>query len=115
MEPWADPGEPSEEETFEKAILERKIFQIKPKSGIIPPGGFKDLELIYTPSNLDDEPGYNKKNKLNEQHFLRVVLQILNGKPLVINLKGTTLAPLEGLLAVKKNSFTLPNTPVGLL
>jgi len=26
LEPWADPGEPSEEDTFEKAILERNIF-----------------------------------------------------------------------------------------
>jgi hypothetical protein len=33
----------------------------------------------------------------------------------VLNLKGTTLAPLEGRLAVKKNSFELPETPVGLL
>jgi len=54
--------------------LERNIFQIKPKSGIIPSGGFKDIELIYTPSNLEDEPGYVKKNRLNESHFLRVVL-----------------------------------------
>lgn len=33
----------------------------------------------------------------------------------MLNLKGTTLAPLEGLLAVKKTVFTLPETPVGLL
>jgi len=26
VEPWADPGEPDEEEAFEKAILERNIF-----------------------------------------------------------------------------------------
>lgn len=43
------------------------------------------------------------------------MLQILNGKPLVLNLRGTTLAPLEGLLAVKKLNFELPETPVGLL
>ncbi|KAM3137891.1 hypothetical protein pb186bvf_009972 [Paramecium bursaria] len=114
LEPWADPGEPTEEDTFEKAILERNIFQIKPKGGVIQPGSFKDIELIYTPSNFDSE--ITKKNNLsNESHFLRVVLQILNGKPLVLNLKGTTLAPLEGLLAVKKTVFTLPETPVGLL
>lgn len=110
LEPWADPGEPSEEDTFEKAILERNIFSIKPKGGVIAPGGFKDIELIYTPSNLDDEPGFkrNKQKKMNESHFLRVVLQIFNGKPLVLNLRGTTLAPLEGLLAVRKNKFVLP-------
>lgn len=39
----------------------------------------------------------------------------MNGKPVVINLRGMTLAPLEGRLAVKKNNFVLPNTPIGLL
>lgn len=31
VEPWADPGEPTEDEAFEKAILDRKIFEIHPK------------------------------------------------------------------------------------
>jgi hypothetical protein len=35
MEPWADPGEPSSEEAFEKHILENKIFQISPRSGAL--------------------------------------------------------------------------------
>ncbi|CAD8141208.1 unnamed protein product [Paramecium octaurelia] len=113
LEPWADPGEPTEEDTFEKAILEKNIFQIRPKGGVIAPKSFKDIELIYTPCNLDEQ--LKSKGISNESHFLRVVLQILNGKPLVLNLKGTTLAPLEGRLAVKKNSFELPETPVGLL
>jgi len=26
VEPWADPGEPTEEEAFEKSIIERNIF-----------------------------------------------------------------------------------------
>ena len=109
MEPWADPGEPTEEDAFEKAILDKQIFTIKPKQCTIPPDGFRDIELIYTPANLDDEPGLKKSKKImNESHFLRVALQILNGKPLVLNLKGTTLAPLEGLLAVKKTNYDIP-------
>ncbi len=47
--------------------------------------------------------------------MLQVVLQIKNGKPLVLNLKGMTLGPYEGLLAVKKTHYKLPNTPIGLL
>ena len=39
----------------------------------------------------------------------------MNGKPLVINLKGMTLSPMEGRLAVKKTYYRLPNTPIGLL
>ncbi len=34
----ADPGEPSEEDAFEKAIIERNIFQIKPRSGTLGKG-----------------------------------------------------------------------------
>ena len=39
----------------------------------------------------------------------------MNGKPLVINLIGMTLAPLEGYLVVKKSYYKLPDTPIGLL
>ena len=43
MEPCADPGEPTEEESFEKAILERKIFDIYPKKDTLVPGERKDV------------------------------------------------------------------------
>lgn len=84
---------------------------------MLKPGELKDVELIYSPGNIDDALLFNKKanKKVNESHFLRVVLQIMNGKPVVINLRGMTLAPLEGRLAVKKNSYQLPDTPIGLL
>ena len=51
----------------------------------------------------------------SELHYLKVVFQVLNGKSLVFNLKGTTLGPNEGLLTVKKNNYVLPNTPIGLI
>lgn len=75
------------------------------------------MELIYRPGNSDETLLFNKKSnkKQNEKHNLSVVLQILNGKPVVINLRGETLAPLEGRLAVKKNFYRLPDTPIGLL
>jgi len=38
LEPWADPGEPSDEQAFERHILESKIFQIEPKKGALAPG-----------------------------------------------------------------------------
>jgi len=37
VEPWADPGEPSLEEAFEKVIIEKKIFDIIPRSGHLEP------------------------------------------------------------------------------
>ena len=82
---------------------------MRPKSGQLKSGELKDIELIYTPANLS-----NNKT-LNEEHFLKTVLEIKNGKAMVINLKGTTLSPQEGLLVVKKKSYTLPNTPIGMI
>ena len=38
METWADPGEPSTEQAFEKDILEKKIFTIEPRRGTLAPG-----------------------------------------------------------------------------
>ena len=116
VEPWADPGEPTDEEAFEKAILERKIFAIHPRNGFLKPGDLCDIELIYSPGN-EEEYTLEKKmdRKVSEKHFLQVVLQILNGKPLLIHFKGMTLAPMEGLLAVRKNNYTLPDVPIGSL
>ncbi len=38
MEKWADPGKPTEEQSFESHILSKKIFVIEPKSGSLQPG-----------------------------------------------------------------------------
>jgi hypothetical protein len=38
MESWADPGEPTSEQAFEKHILAKKIFVIEPKTGSLMPG-----------------------------------------------------------------------------
>jgi hypothetical protein len=38
LEPWADPGEPTEEQAFERHILEKKIFLIEPRRGNLEPG-----------------------------------------------------------------------------
>jgi hypothetical protein len=68
VEPWADPGEPSYEEAVEKIIIDRKIFEIKPRSGHLEPGALADIELIYSPTNFTDDDGQNKNE--SEKHFL---------------------------------------------
>lgn len=73
LEPWADPGEPTEEQAFERHILEKGIFQIEPRKGNLAPGEQMDVSVYY----------YPKEVKL---HYLKVFFHILNGKPLIINL-----------------------------
>lgn len=47
MEPWADPGEPTPEKAFEKLILDRKIFNVHPRSGRLEPGEQMELNVYY--------------------------------------------------------------------
>jgi hypothetical protein len=54
MEPWADPGEPTGNDAYEKAIIEYNIFQIKPRSGSLKPYQTQEIELIYSPGNVKD-------------------------------------------------------------
>lgn len=129
MEPWADPGELQGEDAYEKAIVDKKIFQIVPRSGTLKPGMIQDIELTYSPGSIDDNfhPSSSLKQQHQQQqtktdkkvqsesHLLRVVLQINNGKPLVLSLKGMTLSPTEGMLSVKANNVRLPDCPIGLL
>jgi hypothetical protein len=55
------------EEAIEKMIIDRKIFEIKPKSGKLLPGKLADIELIYSPTNFSNE--VNKQME-SEKHFL---------------------------------------------
>ena len=99
MEPWADPGEPTEEMAFERHILEKGIFHIEPKRGNLEPGQQMDVNVFY----------YPKEVKL---HYLKVFFAIQNGKPLIINLQGETLHR-RAQLQLLKEVYSLPPVPIG--
>ena len=63
MEPWADPGEPSEEKAFENHILEKGIFNVQPRSGSLETGEQMELNVFYYPKEVS-------------QHYLKTFLQI---------------------------------------
>ena len=100
LEPWADPGEPSDEQAFERHILEQKIFHIEPRKGALEPGQQMDLNVFYYPKEV-------------KFHYLKVYFSILNGKPLIINLQGETLKR-RAQLQLLKNLYHLPPVPIGL-
>lgn len=100
MEPWADPGEPTPEKAFEKHILDSKIFNVHPRQGHLMPGEQMELNVYYYPKEV-------------ERHYLKAFLQILNGKPLIINLEGETLLR-RAYLRLLKDIYYLPPTPIGL-
>ena len=100
LEKWADPGEPTPERAFEKHILDNKIFNVQPRSGHLLPGKQMELNVFYYPKEVD-------------HHYLKAFLQILNGKPLIINLEGETLLRRAHMRLIK-DVYHLPPTPIGL-
>jgi len=100
LEPWADPGEPTPEQAFEKHILENKIFHIEPRRGELDPGQQMDLNVFYYPKEIN-------------AHHLKVFFAILNGKPLIMNLKGETLSR-RPHMQLLKDTYHLPPVPIGL-
>jgi len=100
MEPWADPGEPTEEKAFENHILEKNIFNVHPRNGSLEPGEQMELNVYYYPKEVS-------------QHYLKTFLQIQNGKPLIINMMGETLHR-RAYMRLIKDIYYLPPTPIGL-
>jgi len=100
LEPWADPGEPTPEQAFEKHILDNNIFMIEPKTGSLAPGEQTDVNVYYVSKEVDF-------------HHLKVFLQISNGKPLILHLKGETLSR-RANLRLCKDEYHIPPVPIGL-
>jgi hypothetical protein len=81
-EPWADPGELSENAGIEKMTLEKRIFEVRPRNGNLKPNEKYDILLFYSPKR-DEEIIDKKGNKEPKQkHELRVNLFVLNGQVL---------------------------------
>lgn len=100
MEAWADPGDPTPEEAFEKHILEQKIFVISPKEATLECNETYDVELYYNPVEIG-------------QHYLNILFQIVHGKPIVLTLRGETLPPKKGFLELRKDVFEFDPLPIG--
>lgn len=75
IEPWADPGDPTPEQEFEKHILDHNIFTFEPRQGVLKAGEQLDLLLCYYPKEVG-------------KHHLSGFFQIAHGKPVVIKLQG---------------------------
>lgn len=100
MEAWADPGTPSQEQAFEKEILDKNIFEIEPRRGSLAPGEQMDLHVLYYPKEV-------------RKHHLNLFFQIMNGKPLAVKFEGETLHR-RAQLQLIKHTYDLPPVPIGL-
>lgn len=101
MESWADPGDPTSEEAFEKYILEKKVFTISPREARLECGQSFDVELAYNPPEVG-------------QHYLSILFQIIHGKPVVLTLLGELLPPKLGYVELPLKQYTFDPLPIGL-
>jgi hypothetical protein len=97
-----DPGEPSTEQAFETQMIQKGLFEVQPKEGILLPGEQKDIEVFYYPKEIGE-------------HHLNIFFHVVNGKPLILRFAGQTLPPRRGYLQLRKETFILPPTPINLI
>ncbi|GFH32276.1 cilia- and flagella-associated protein 65, partial [Haematococcus lacustris] len=83
-------------------ILEQQIFQVKPRSGLLQPGGSAHITLAYKPA-------------VKGSHQLPLFMHIADGKRLHVQLHGSTVQPPVQRLALTTTTrtFTFDPTPIG--
>ena len=88
LEPWAEVGEPTDEDLAQNAIIDAKVFDIQPRAGSLGAGEATTLRLHYN---------YNTMAQ-GGLHQVYVTLKLDKGKQVRILLRGRTLEPSVPLL-----------------
>ena len=97
---WMDPVEPTSNDKVEYHVLKEQIFTIEPRKSKLEPGETCNIRIRY-----------NVKER--GQHRLRVIFQIVNGKPLIFELFGETLTDKSGILNIPKKIINFGHVPIG--
>ena len=97
---WMDPVEPTSNDKVEYHVLKEQIFTIEPRKSKLEPGETCNIRIRY-----------NVKEK--GQHRLRVIFQVVNGKPLIFELFSETLTEKAAILSVPKLITDFYYVPIG--
>ena len=103
IEHWADAEEPTKERVCQAFIMDNAIFTVMPKTAVIAPGEKTTVAIGYQYMDV--------ASACEGQHDLPVIMQISNGKQIVLNFSGTTLRPDERCMVVPR---TLQLAPTGM-
>jgi hypothetical protein len=82
VEPWAEVDEPTRDELNDNELLERRIFDVQPRSLKLLPGQSATVRMHYA---------YSTMISGGRQEVI-IMLRIKNGKPVRLLLRGCTLA-----------------------
>ena len=99
---WMDPVEPTSNDKLEYHVLKEKIFQIEPRKNKLEPNECCNIRLRY-----------NRKE--TGEHRLRVIFQIVNGKPLICELVGQCFTDKQGMLEIKRPVLDFSYVPIGYM
>ena len=97
---WMDPVEPTSSDKVEYHVLKEHIFTIEPRKSKLGPGESCNIRLRY----------YIKEKGM---HKLKVLFQVVNGKPLIFELYGETFNEKSGILCIPKNVLNFYEVPIG--
>ena len=97
---WMDPVEPTSNDKVEYHVLKEQIFTIEPRKSKLEPGETCNIRIRY---NI----------KERGQHRLRVIFQVVNGKPLIFELFSETLMDKLGILIIPKKIINFGKVPIG--
>ena len=97
---WMDPVEPTSNDKVEYHVLKEHIFTIEPRKSKLGPGETCNIRLRYS-------------IKEKGVHRLRVLFQVVNGKPLIFELYGETLNDKSGILSLPKSILNFQDVPIG--
>jgi hypothetical protein len=100
-EHWAEKEAPTAGIVKQGFIIDNEIFSVWPRNGSLDPGQTQHLELAY-----------NYQDTSYDCHELNVILQVHNGKQVVLRLTGSTLKVEQKCLQISEN-FVLSPTQIG--
>ena len=99
---WMDPVEPSSNDKIEYHVLKEQIFTVEPKKSKLAPGECCNIRLRYAV-------------KEKGRHRLRVLFQVVNGKPLIFELSGETISDKNGILIIPKKELNFGEMAIGCI
>ncbi|RYE97332.1 MAG: hypothetical protein EOO41_03615, partial [Methanobacteriota archaeon] len=82
VEPWVDLPDVSAQDDAAYELLHRRVFDIQPRSVRLAPGEAATVRMHYAYARLSPAGG----------HHMQVLAQLQGGKPVVLNLRGSTLS-----------------------
>lgn len=104
IEPWADSRDPCEAELKQAFLLDQRVFEVLPRSGLLGPGEAVTLRISYRHHVLE----------YGGMHNLEVLLGLVNGKQVRLALEGRTLSSMTPCVFPVARSNMLARQPLGM-